>query len=89
MKLFLGTNCPQCEALKKRIDLGDVPGLEVHHVPASGVPDTAADAVALAEADLHDVFSVPALVTDGRRICDVFEILDELQGALAGETHGR
>lgn len=37
MKLFIGTNWPQCEALKKRIDLYQVPNLKVHIIPDSGV----------------------------------------------------
>jgi len=84
MKLFIGTNCPQCEALRKRVDLERVPGLEVHYVPDSGAPASEEDVKALSEADFHDIYSVPALVTDGGTIQDVFEILEELQGAVKG-----
>ena len=89
MKLFLGTNCPQCEALTRRVDLDQVPGLAVHRVPDSGLPRTQEDADALAAADFHDIHSVPALVSDGRSVRDVFAILDELKGAMEGEADGR
>jgi len=82
MKLFLGTNCPQCEALRKRIDLNQIPGLEVYTIPSSGIPVSDEDASALSEADMHDIYSVPALVKDGRTIQDVFDILEELQSAI-------
>ncbi|MFO7958102.1 MAG: hypothetical protein R6X33_13510 [Candidatus Brocadiia bacterium] len=84
MKLFIGPNCPQCEALKKRVDLERVPGLEVHCVPDSGVPANDDEAVALSEADYHDIYSVPALVSDGRTVCDVFDILEELRAVTTG-----
>ena len=73
MKLFLGTDCPQCRALEKRIDLQRVPGLEVHRAPDSGIPGSEEDAQALAEADLCNIYSVPALLSAGRTIHDVFE----------------
>jgi len=79
MKLFLGTACPQCDALKKRIDLESVEGLEVYVLPSSGVPITDDDAAAFAEADFHNVFSVPALVTSAGVVLDVFEILEILK----------
>ncbi|MGD2175615.1 MAG: hypothetical protein PVJ27_09445 [Candidatus Brocadiaceae bacterium] len=84
MKLFIGPNCPQCEALKKRVDLEQVPDLEVHLIPGSGVPANDDEATPLSEADYQDIYSVPALVTDGQTVHDVFDILDELRGAIAG-----
>ncbi len=89
MKLFLGTKCPQCAALKKRVDLEKVPDLEVHRVPDSGIPGSDRDAEALAEADFHSIYSVPALVSNGRTVHDVFDILEELQNTIAGGTDGR
>lgn len=81
MKLFLGENCPQCEGLKKRIDLATVPGLTVYNV---GEPDSEESAKALAEADLYDIWGVPALVTaDGAVVRDAFQILDFLKEACA------
>ena len=84
MKLFIGPNCPQCEALKKRVDLDQVPDLEVHLIPDSGVPAKQGEAAALSEADFHDIYSVPALVSDGRTVCDVFDILEELRAVMEG-----
>ncbi len=83
MKLFLGAKCPQCEALKVRVDLAQVPGLEVYQIPASGIPGGQDDVRALAEADFHGIQSVPALVSDGRTVQDVFDILEALKGAIA------
>jgi len=86
MKLFLGTNCPQCEALKRRIDLSRVPWLEVYTIPSSGVPSDDMEAKALAEADHHDIYTVPALVIGppghDRVVLDLFEIADRLQAAI-------
>ena len=70
MILFLGPACPRCDELKQRVDLDTVPVLTVVHTDG---PD------GLAEADMYDVFSVPALVLDdGSHVTDLEAIVAQL-----------
>lgn len=81
MDLFLSDDCPNCAALKARVDLEAVEGLSLHVVPRSGVPDSEAEADSLALADLYGVRSTPVLVGGAgtQKVVDVFEILEVLK----------
>ncbi len=81
MKLFIKSEgCPSCEAIKKRVKLDRVEGLEIYNLGEGSYGQTEAESNAHAEADLLDVWSAPTLVTDsGRHVQDPFEIVEMLK----------
>ena len=67
--MFLGNDCPDCQALRAEFDLPAVSWLAVHVLKADGrIGETDVNAWALA--DFHEVVPVPALVIlpDGKPI---------------------